>query len=450
MAGWLYVPEAARLPQAEWSPAPTASTPSSISTPRNRRLVRGVGLVFAATMIWQASNFGFNAIAAHLLGPRSYGSVAAVVAILYITNPLFVAIQTVSSRIATALTVRDADDRIASLLRHYGFRLAVAGGFAAAATAIMSNAIARFLRLPSGSPVAIVAAGLAFWMVTHAQRGVFQGLGRFERYSLSTIAEATTKLVGAAFALLWISRTVDGAAAALTASAVLAFAVNQFLLRFLPKRRAARARLPLNAVHYSTKTLASLVLLALLLSVDVLAAKRFLPPHTAGLYAAVSLSGKIVYFATASLSLVLFPTFSARHESGRDARRPLLAGLAVLGAGSAVLIPVYAVAPELVITPLFGSRYDVGSRYLAPIGVAFAFYGVAYLTAMYLLSRGDASGIVALAVGVLAQLGGLYTFHNTIWQIIGVELAVLAPTAVALSALAFRRAPLRLLVAPAP
>src|SRR5438067_886342 len=44
-------------------------------------LLRGGTLVVASTFVWHASNFGFNAAAAHLLGPVKYGNLTSAVAL---------------------------------------------------------------------------------------------------------------------------------------------------------------------------------------------------------------------------------------------------------------------------------------------------------------------------------------------------------------------------------
>jgi O-antigen/teichoic acid export membrane protein len=177
-----------------------------------------------------------------------------------------------------------------------------------------------------------------------------------------------------------------------------------------------------------------------MLSVDVLAAKRYLDPDTAGLYAAVSLSGKIVFFATSALSLVLFPWFSSRREQGLDAKAGLLGGLGLIAAVSLVLIAVYFLVPELVVKPLFGPDYLSIDGHLGWMAIAFAFYAIAYMSATYLLSQASLFGAYTLAFALAAQLGGLYVFHNSITQIIAVQAAVFAAAALVLGGYSARLA----------
>jgi O-antigen/teichoic acid export membrane protein len=270
------------------------------------------------------------------------------------------------------------------------------------------------------------------------QRGALQGTLRFGRYAISTVTEGLLKVLTATAVLLAVWKAVDAAVLAVVVSAAAAVVVNRALLGFLPRTGGDLAPTP-HPYRYSLTTLGCMVLLAALLSVDVLAAKRYLGAHDAGIYASASLCGKVVFFATSSLSLVAFPLLSSHHERGTDARGPLTKALALVAAASAVLVAVYAIAPRAVVVPLFGERFAAAAPYLVWMGAAFAFYAVAYLAAMFLLSQKRLAGITALAIGALAQLAGFYCFHESIHALVAVNAAVFAGTAAALLAMAFRR-----------
>jgi O-antigen/teichoic acid export membrane protein len=250
--------------------------------------IRSGALLFGAILFWHLSNFAFNAIGARLLGPSQYGTLAAATALLYVASPFFFSVQTVASRLTTRLYSRSEWDRLHGLLRYYGKRLAAGGFLLAGAVAIGSSALARFLRISSPMPIAILGIAFGSSLITHLQRGVLQGSLRFARYAFSTVMEGAVKIVAAVSLLVLVSRDANAAVLAVVISSLLAVAVNWALLGFLP---ASRTTVPLSQVYrYSLVTLSSLLLLAILLSVDLLAAKRYLDPHTAGLYAAVSLS----------------------------------------------------------------------------------------------------------------------------------------------------------------
>jgi O-antigen/teichoic acid export membrane protein len=417
------------LPGFAWPGAVSAA----LRRGRSRRLLGGGTLILAATFVWHLSNFAFNSITGRVLGPAGYGTVAAVIAVLYVASPLFMSVQTVASKISTGLAARGEHPRIRALAAFYSWRLGLGALVVAAALALASSALARFLRLPSGVPLAMVGGAFAFSVVSHLQRGVFQGTTRFGRFATSTIIEATVKLAALVLALTVLWRSEESAVLAVVVGSAVAVAAGSLLLRYLPSPRG-QVELIAHPYRYSLATLATLVLLSLLLTVDILAAKRYLPAHDAGLYAAVSLAGKIVFFATSGVTLVLFPLFSERQEQGRDARRPLLAGLGVVAACAAALSVLYAVAPQVVIDPLFGAGFEGAGPYLFPMSAAFGCYAIAYLTAMYLLSQKQTAGAGLLLVAAFCQAAALYSFHGSLGEIVTIQVAVLSALAASLVA----------------
>jgi O-antigen/teichoic acid export membrane protein len=405
----------------------------------SHQVVRGGVLIAAATLLWHLSNFAFNSVAARLLGPADYGNLAAVIALLYGASPILNSVQTVASRVTTKLEEDGEWSRIRSLMRFYGIRLAFASLLFAALIALFSGPVSRFLRVSSPVPIAMMGVALMIAVPVNLQRGVLQGTMRFRRFAMSLVTEATVKLAVAIVLLVWLWRSVNGAVLAVVVSALGALVANWALMRFLPVSRGRVDPIP-HPYRYSLLTLVSLTLLAVLLAADVLAAKRYLDAETAGLYAAVSLSGKIVFFSTSALSLVLFPWFSSRSERGLDSRAGLGGGLALIGISSVVLVTIYFLAPELVVRPLFGSDYLSIDGHLGWIGIAYAFYAVVYLSTTYLLSQANSFGVAALAVALVLELAGLFAFHASISQIVAVLVAVFGAAALVLGVYSGRRA----------
>src|SRR6266545_3098776 len=384
--------------------------PGRIAVSPTRLLVTGGALVAAGSFVWQLSNFAFNSVAAHLLGPGRFGDLAAMTALAYLAGPVFLSIQTVASRTSTPLAMSGQLPRIRGLLRYYTIRLVLFGLVAWAAVAAFSPMVARIIHLPSPVPVAIVGSVFVLFSVTHLQRGVLQGTQAFGPYGLSAAFEGIMKIVAAAV-IVWL------------------------LLRFLP-RPDEPVRPVTHPYGYSLTTLATLLLLAVLLSADVIAGRHYLGQNTAGLYAAVSLSGRIVFFATTSMTFFLFPIFSERHDRGSDGRVSLAAGLSALAVLSVLIVAGYFVSPHLLIQPLFGHRFAGAGGYIGWMGIAFGLYGATYLTAMYLLSQKRLLALPILGCAVLLQMAGFYTFHSSIEHLIGVETVVFGAAAVSLISIA--------------
>jgi len=403
---------------------------------RRRALLRGSALVVGATLVWHLCNFAFNASSARVLGPAKYGTLAASISLLWLLNPVFISVQTIASREATTLGDRGLWGDLRLKARRNGGML-VAGAVVLGVVGVLASPqVARFLHLGSVMPVAILSASIPLAVVAHLQRGLLQGARRFASFAASLVAEAGTKTV-CVFGLLLLVAWHDPSAGMVAIAVGLAGGIgaNAVLIRRLPHTAPTNTTTSA-AFGYASITLVTMVLLSLLLSADTLAAKRYLSPELAGLYAGVALTGKITYFATSAVGAFMFPLFSAQHERGNRGRQGLLLTLGTLAAICLPIIAVLFVAPRLVVAPLLGAHYTAAAHYAGWAGVAFAGYAMLYMISLYLLAQRRWVIVPVLAAGVICQLTALYSLHSSVQDIIGVLIATFGITGLVLVAFA--------------
>ncbi len=401
-----------------------------------RVVARGSAFVLASTLLWHASNFAFNALGARALGPTGYGQLAAVVALLYVVSPLLYAMQATASGAVARLASADRPGDVRPELRRQARRAALWTGVAAACVAVGAGAIARALRLPSAVPVLLLLASLPLAAVVNVQRGALQGAGRFERYATSTGVEAAAKIALAVVVLLaWPG--VEGAVLATAVALGCAALAHVRLLRTLPPAAPTGRPRPAARSDGAT-TLLSLVLLAALFSADVVVARHGMEGHAAGIYAAVSLAGKVVFFATSGLTWVLFPLLSARDERGEDGRGLLLGAVGAVVVVVAGVTAVEAIDPSLVLVPLAGHGFAGAEPWLAPAAGAFALYAIAYLLGMGLAARRSRAGVAVLVAAVAVQLAALALVTPTVGHLLAVDAAAFGLAAAGLAVVCLR------------
>ncbi len=404
-----------------------------------RAVARGGSFVLGATLLWNVSNFAFNAVGARALGPGGYGQLAAVVALLYVVSPLLYALQATASGTVARLQSSNREGDIRLQLRSQTWRAAAWTAPAVVLAALASGQIADALRLSSAVPVLLLLATLPLAAVVNVQRGGLQGIGRFERYAASTTIEAAAKIVLAG-ALLLIWPSVEGAVLATAAALGCAALAHTRLLRVLPAT-VPTGRAPLASARNGVLTLTCLVLLAVLLSADVIAARHGMGPHASGVYAATSLAGKIVFFATSGLTWVLFPMLSARDERGEDGRRLLLGAVGGVALVAVAVAGVEWLAPNAVLAPLAGHGYEAAAPWLAVAACAFAPYAVAYVLGMGLAARRRSSAAVVLAFAVAIQIGGFVLISPTVGHLLAINAVAFTVATLGLAAICLRERP---------
>lgn len=379
-------------------------------------------MVFCATLVWQMSNFAFNVVGAHQLGPAKYGILASAIGLSYLLNPVILAIQTVASRESTTIIVDEQGSQIRSIVNYYLSRVGVAALAVAAVIACFSPIIARILHLNSDGLVVIFSLVIPTLVASSIVRGVHQGTHRFERYSLGTIVEGLTKIGSAIVFLTFLWKSPISGMLALLLSAIAGMLVNFALLRHFPRPTSAvrPRRLP---IRYTISTSAVFGLLAILLSIDTTAARLSLPAHTAGIYAGISLAGKIVYFATTALVTFVFPLFSSRSDEGASSYRLLAISILLVIVVSLMVMAVFFYSPFLVTDILLGAKYRLVANDIFIMGGIFAIYAITNLLVMFLLARRQYGMVIMLTVAVAVQIVGFISYHRSINDMMGVMAA---------------------------
>jgi len=196
------------------------------------------------------------------------------------------------------------------------FALLGAAGFVI--LSLLSPRLASILRLDA--PVSVIIAGsvLIWWAVLPIFRGWLQGTGRYGALGASLAAEGILKLMAGTL-LVAFGLGLTGAVSGITLGALGSLGVTLLISceRLLPGRD--------NSGRDFTEFLRSLIPYAVAIGCftvltqgDVIFVKAFLPPQTAGIYAAASTGGKIILYVTAALPMVMLPEIAWRHELRED------------------------------------------------------------------------------------------------------------------------------------
>jgi hypothetical protein len=158
----------------------------------------------------------------------------------------------------------------------------------------------------------------------------------------------------------------------------------------------------------------------------------------------VALVGRLLYFATWSVTSAMFP-ISAGSAAESDSRRVLVVPLLFVAGLSTIFVAFLSSFPGLVIRTLFGSdfhRTGVGvEQLLAMNAVATGVYAVCVVLITYEMSRRIANtGWLQLVVSFLIVLS-VSVFHSTLMQVIVIQQVLRVLLLMAVAFPFFRRAP---------
>lgn len=384
----------------------------------NNPLFSGSAVMIGGSLMANAVNYVYHLLMGRLLGPADYGVLASVFALLYIISIVpqsagFAIVKFVSA----AKTKKEVTDVYMSL-RKFVFCLA---WIMMLVVFLASPFMAKYLHIDNVFIVALVGLVLFASLITLVLQTTLQGLLVFWGQVGPTLVSSVGKLV-IGLALILIGWGVFGAVLGIFLSVMLAFVYGSYLIRkqsFSKKYDQIKMR---PFFVYALPVLIQALAFTSIFTVDLILVKHYLPEFDAGLYAALSTLGKIIYFAVQPISNVMFPIVSKRRAKGEAYRQVFYLSFLMAALGAGVIVGMFYLYPNLAIGILYGKDYLGATKELSWMGLFIAVYTLSYIVVSFLLSIGKTKIVLLPLVLAIAQIFLINRFHESILQVIQVSL----------------------------
>jgi O-antigen/teichoic acid export membrane protein len=319
-----------------------------------------------------------------------------------------------------------------SLVQSLLKRAWLVGAALAAALILGSQFVSSYLRLPTAWIVILLAFGVAFYVPLGVKRGAMQGDCAFHRLTGNFILEVIVKF-GGALVLVGVGFGVLGAVAAISASVFLAYFLPP--AKLLP--RSQREQCIPASFREGLQAIVFFVGQVIINNIDILLVKHFFSNEIAGMYAAVALVGRVLYFASWSVVSAMFPISAGAPPKKHDVSLlvvPLL--LVVLLAVSFILVMTFA--PGIIVHFIFGAQYHEAEPLLSLYAAATGIYSLSVVLMAYEMSRRiAATGWLQLFFSA-AIIAGIELFHTTLRQVIMVQIVLMVALLIAVTLPFFR------------
>jgi O-antigen/teichoic acid export membrane protein len=361
-------------------------------------------------------NFGFNVSMARLLGPSLFAQVAAVVTLLMLASAVSLSFQMVCAKFVAR---NESTFGKLAVFRGLRKRAWIVGIAIAVGLTLAQKPVAAYLRMPNSWVLAVFALGMAFYTPLGVKRGNMQGLCEFGALSRNYILEAGSKLA-CAILLVELGYGVMGAVGAISASILAAVLIRS------PKAQddAGSKTLVPASFREGMQAIVFFIGQVVINNIDIILVKHFFASELAGLYAAVALVGRVLYFAAWSIVSAMFPISAASKEDDNKVHVLLLPLMIVLLMAIAFVI-ILALFPGFIIHLVLGEGFRSAEPLLSLYAVATGLYALAVVLMAYEMSRKIANtGWVQLIFsGALILL--IYMLHSSLRQVIVVQIVLM-------------------------
>lgn len=387
------------------SVAPSQEKPSAEARRGPHALL---AIAFGLAML---ANFGLTLLMGRMLDSSDFGTLGLLVAIFLFCSMPASAISVMAVTRTAAWASASDTAKIAAFRSRFSRRTGVVGAALVLVSAALAPMLSDVFKVGSPAPIVLIAGAIAFWLVLTVNRGVLQGMRLFNPLAASFVTEAVTR-VALAVIFVWAWRSATAAAAGIMASACLSWLLT------LPTIRKRVGRLPKPApevpvprVGEAGTVIAALAVIAWMQNADVFAVKASIDAWESGQYVATATLGKAFFFFSLAAVTAMLPDASeARGHQGRLRIAGRASGLVLVMAIPAIAVAF--IAPEWIVTTVYGPDRAEMAGWLGPIVISSVFLSLSYLGANYLATMGRTLYMPILVLTGSAELLALLTVAN--------------------------------------
>ncbi|HXO67090.1 MAG TPA: oligosaccharide flippase family protein [Candidatus Dormibacteraeota bacterium] len=384
---------------------------SRLPPPLRTRFALNNFIYFGGNFFAGLAGFAFQGLLANALGANGFAEVAPLISLFYLVQiPMFI-VMAVAARYSAPLAAQGDQSRVNRGYRDLVLYSSVVGFAGMVVFLLLLPFMKAFLNLPSYGPLVILSAAVPLTLLVGVGRGVVQGEERFFALSSNFFLYGATT-VGFLPLLLAFHLRAVGAMLAINLALVLCNLLAAISLRDLPPA-GHHERLPIwPLLRGAFGASAGIAAITLFYNFDVLLAKHFLSNQDAGLYSAMSLLGKILFFGTISVSVVMFPRVAAIHAAGQRAHRTVNLSLALVASAGGVVVLAYFLAPTQIVHLLLRKpEYEAIASYLGLFSLAMLGLALSNLLVYYFVAVHKRRFVLGVAVGAVA-FGTLLKLHH--------------------------------------
>ena len=127
-------------------------------------------------------------------------------------------------------------------------------------------------------------------------------------------------------------------------------------------------------------------------------------------FSAISILGRLVYFAAVITASVLFARLTNESEENSQKKSLLISLLLSISIGTVISI-IFFLFKDLVVNLTVGEQYSMITPYIGRFGLSMTAFAFVYMSANYFISKGDYKYILIPFIGTVLQIAS-FVFRN--------------------------------------
>jgi len=388
-------------------------------------LIYGSSIVVIGGLAANFFYFLFNLFMSRSLTISDYGILASLMSLMAFPGLITAAI--------IPVVVRFAGDYFATnnlpLLRGLYFKikklLIIMGIVAFIGFLLLVPTISSFFHIENKTILYMADIIIFFGIIGVINTAFLQAKLSFVFQVFISLINAVIKL-GLGIIFVFSGYSVLGAAMAMIIASIVSYSVSFIPLKFIFDKKISTPSIKTKELFlYGLPSTLTLFGLTSFISVDIMLVKHFFDPYQAGLYAGLSLIGRVIFFVSAPIGSVMFPLIVQKHSKNESFTNTFKASLLLVLMASVLLATSYALFPKFfILFFLKREEYFAISHLIAPFALFIALFSLLSIISNFYLSIKKTKVFIPIILGAFLQIILIIFFHQTFFQIIIISLII--------------------------
>lgn len=392
-------------------------------------VLNDASFLFISTIIVNAGNYGINLVLGRVLGPAEFAEASILATAVLMLSFIAVGFQLTAAKYTATYRAEGNTRKLNSLIIWLSNRSYILGVGLTLILLLAAFTIKEFLQFKSVVPLILVMVCIPIYFHLSVSRGFLQGVEKFKHLAFTYISEMGARLL-VTFVLVFLAVKAQGGwtSEAISIGFLASFVVTYFVSK--QKKKPSPEKLEkedLSLIYKFVFVIGIYEFSQILINnSDIILVKHYFENEEAGLYAALALIGRVVFFATWTIVTLLFPKVIQKEKKGEKHSHLFWGSLLIVGGIGCIIIIACLLMDELIINVLFGSAYLSVAPLLWKYAIATTLFACANVFAYYYMSLNKYFPVVLSVVAGISQIGLIVAFHQTIEQVISVQIILMA------------------------
>jgi O-antigen/teichoic acid export membrane protein len=389
-------------------------------------LIYGSSIVVVGGLIANFFNFLFNLFMSRNLSIPDYGILANIVSIITFPALIAGAVNPLIIRFSGSYFANERYDLIRGLYIKILKFLLPLGTFASLFFILNISNISNFFHIENRPVLVITSAMIFFAFLGVLNMALLQAKLAFGYQVFLNLLGAVTKLLlGMLFVVTGYS--VTGATSAMLIATILIYSASFFPIRFIFNHKLVTESIINTRELFSYGIPSALTLLGLtsFISMDILLVKHFFDPVNAGIYAGLSLIGRVIFYISFPIGSVMFPIIVKKHAKNENFHNTFKLSLALVFLPSLLITIFYYSFPKFsILFFLKKPEYLSIEPLLGLFALFISTYCLLFIISTFYLSIKKVFIYIPILIGASLQMILIFFYHQSFLQIIIISLSI--------------------------